>query len=281
MPELPEVEVLVRHLHPALRGKTILEITVHRDRVIRPTSVRTLKQALRGAVFTGVTRRGKFLLFALRRKRRQFTLLGHLGMTGRMYLQTAKEPLPKHAAIVLNLGRQNFIYEDPRYFGRMTLDTSALNQLGPEPLSNKFNLGYFCEGHACSSQPIKNKLLDQKFIAGIGNIYASEALFLAGVPPRRAGKKLRIDYVIRLHEMIRHVLAEAILCGSTIPLDWRGSKGGDGLFYYGTAPGAGEFYEERLNVYDKAGQPCPVCKTVIRRIVQAGRGTYYCHKCQR
>ncbi|MBI5773180.1 MAG: bifunctional DNA-formamidopyrimidine glycosylase/DNA-(apurinic or apyrimidinic site) lyase [Verrucomicrobia bacterium] len=281
MPELPEVEILVRHLRPALRGKTIREITVHRERVIRPTTVRALKQALRGATFTGVTRRGKFLLFALRRKRKPFTLLGHLGMTGRMYLQPAKEPPPRHAAVVLGLGKENFIYEDPRYFGRLTLDTHTLDQLGPEPLGKKFSLGYFGAGLASSSQPIKHRLLDQKFIAGIGNIYASEAMFLAGVPPRRAGKKLRMDYGVRLHRAIRHVLKEAIRCGSTIPLDWRGGKGGDGLFYYGTAPGAGEFYEERLNVYDKAGQPCPVCKTIIRRIVQAGRSTYYCHKCQR
>lgn len=281
MPELPEVEVLVRHLSPALRGKTIRTITVRRARVLRPATAHELVRALRGAKFTGVRRRGKYLLFALQRGRKSFMLLGHLGMTGRMFLQPAREPLPKHAAVVLGLGRQNFIYEDTRYFGRLTLDTRVLDSLGPEPLGRKFGLPYFCEEMSRSAQPIKTKLLDQKFAAGIGNIYASEALFLASVPPRRGCKWLRFDQGVRLHRAIRLVLYQAIRYGSTIPLNWRGSGKRDGLFYYGTAPEASGFYEERLLVYDRAGQPCPNCQTLIRRIVQAGRSTYYCPKCQR
>src|SRR5277367_4535137 len=140
MPELPEVEILARHLQPLLRGQTIRNVVVRRAKVLQPTSLREFQRTLTGATFTGLVRRGKYLLFQLRLKAagKPETLLGHLGMTGRMFVAGKNQPLPKHAAVAFDLGRQRFIYEDTRYFGRMTLDLSALKKLGPEPLGGDF-----------------------------------------------------------------------------------------------------------------------------------------------
>ncbi len=283
MPELPEVEVLVRHLAPLLQGKTIRRIEVRRDRVLRPTSRRQFSRVLAGAKFTTLLRRGKYLLFELRSPRRKtiIKLLGHLGMTGRMYLRPAGETPPKHAAVIFHLGAQDFIYEDTRYFGRLTLDTGALTQLGPEPLGAEFSPETFIAALRRSAQPVKIKLLDQSVVAGVGNIYASEALFRAEVSPKLSARKITTAQATRLWQAVREVLAEAIDCGSTIPLDWSGKGKRDGLFYYGQAADTPDFYEERLRVYDRAGQPCANCGAAIRRIVQAARSTFYCPRCQR
>jgi formamidopyrimidine-DNA glycosylase len=281
VPELPEVEVLVRHLAPLLRNKTVREVEVRRARVIAPTSIRKLTTSLLGAEFTGLTRRGKFLLFSLQSANRAepFKLLGHLGMTGRMYLLPTRSALPKHAAVVLNLGDENFIFEDTRYFGRFTLDLSALEKLGPEPLGGEFSTGSFAAALSKSRQPIKVKLLDQSLVAGVGNIYASEALFRAGISPRLSSRRLKFDQVKRLRQSIRGVLTEAIEGGSTTPLDYSGTEMRDRLFYFGSS-GSADSYEERLRVYDRDGQSCVVCGNPIRRIVQAARSTFYCRSCQ-
>ena len=132
MPELPEVEVLARHLRPLIRGKTIRGVDVRRAKVLAPTSLRQFRRILRGAKFTGLSRRGKYLLFQLRAKTGggPVTLLGHLGMTGRIYLARKNVRPPRHAAVVFNLGGENLIYEDTRYFGRLTLDASAVKPAG-------------------------------------------------------------------------------------------------------------------------------------------------------
>jgi formamidopyrimidine-DNA glycosylase len=283
VPELPEVEVLVRHLAPLLKGRKIRAVHVHRVKVLAPSSIREFTRALLGAKFGGLARRGKYLLFDVCHAKRgePRTLVGHLGMTGRMYLLPAKAPLPRHAAVVLNLGRENFVFEDTRYFGRLTLDLRALGRLGPEPLGPEFTAERFADALARSSQPIKVKLLDQSLLAGVGNIYASEALFRAGIAPTLPARRLRPAQVQRLWRAIREVLREAISGGSTVPLNYVGQGARDGLFYFGRAPGAPNFYEERLRVYDRAGQRCPECGTVIKRRVQAARSTFYCPRCQR
>jgi formamidopyrimidine-DNA glycosylase len=283
VPELPEVEVLVRHLGPLLTNRTIRAVRVRRAKVLAPTSTRKFAQALRGAKFCGLVRRGKYLLFSLRGAKRAepVTLVGHLGMTGRMYLLPAGSQLPRHTVVVLDLGRQWFVFDDPRYFGRLTLDTSALARLGPEPLGPEFSVKQFAEVLSRSRQAIKVRLLDQTLLAGVGNIYAGEALFQAGIAPTRPARRLTKAQVRRLWQAIRDVLGEAIGFGSTVPLSYGGQGARDGLFYYGSALGAPDFYEERLRVYDRAGQPCPKCGTVIRRRVQAARSTYYCPRCQR
>jgi formamidopyrimidine-DNA glycosylase len=282
MPELPEVEVLVRHLAPLLQDRKISDVHVRRARSILPTSTGEFSRRLRGAKFLELTRRGKYLLFQLQtaRGRESFTLVGHLGMTGRMYLLPKDAPLPKHAAVVLGLGAENFVFEDTRYFGRLTLDTSPTARLGPEPLDHEFTVEGFAEALKRSAQPIKVKLLDQGVVAGVGNIYASEALFRAGISPRRAARSLKPAEVSRLRDAIRKTLMEAIRFGSTVPLNHSGADGTDGLFYFGSAPDMGNFYEERLRVYDRAGKSCVRCSTSIKRLVQAARSTFYCPKCQ-
>jgi formamidopyrimidine-DNA glycosylase len=283
VPELPEVEVLVRHLQPLLQGKIIRTITVRRAKVLAATSPRHFAHALRGAKFVALTRRGKYLLFTLRRLNRKAPLLlvGHLGMTGRMYLLPARAALPKHAAVVLGLGRENFVFEDTRYFGRLTLDAEAMAHLGPEPLEPEFTKEGFHAALSRSSQPIKVRLLDQRLVAGLGNIYASEALFRARISPRIAARRLNRKQITDLWQAIREVLAEAIACGSTVPLNFTGNGKPGGLFYFGRAPGTPDFYEERLRVYDRAGLPCSECNTPLRRLVQAARSTFYCPRCQR
>jgi len=235
-----------------------------------------------GAQFVDLARRGKYIAFTLRPPGGEGTLhlLGHLGMTGRMYLQPINAPLPKHTAVALNLGTENFVFEDTRYFGRFTLDTSAQARLGPEALGDEFTVEYFFHALRRSAQAIKIKLLDQSLVAGVGNIYACESLFRAGVSPRVPARKLSRTQTERLRGALRDTLAEAIQFGSVVALDWPGKGERDGFFYYGRVEGAPEC-EERLCAYDRQGQPCPMCRTPIRRIVQAARSTFYCPRCQR
>lgn len=283
MPELPEVEVLVRHLAARIPGQTIRGVDVHRARSIAPTSLTALRGTIQGATFVGVTRRAKYLLFELQRPRsvESVRLVGHLGMTGRMYLLAAGAALPKHAAVVLQLQKHRFVYEDVRGFGRLTLDDSSLSSLGPEPLGAEFSVESFGAALGTSAQAIKVKLLDQSLVAGIGNIYASESLFRAGISPRLAARRLRRPQIERLYFAIRTVLEEAIASGTTMPLDFTGGTGKDGLFYYGSAEDNSEFYQERLLVYDRLGKPCHNCQTPIKRILQAARSTFFCPECQR
>ena len=281
MPELPEVEVLARHLNEVTRGKTIGAVTVHRSKIIRPTSMVALGKALQGTKICKVTRRGKYLLFNLKAPRMpNIELVGHLGMTGRMYMQPRKRALPKHTAVSFSCGRETFVFEDTRYFGRLTLDASAIKALGPEPLTDAFDGSVLFDGLRNCRQAIKPKLLDQSLVAGVGNIYASEALWRAGISPRRMARRLTQAQCRQLAKTICEVLVEAIDFGSTVPLGFDGGGEQDGLFYYGAAEGSTGF-EERLRVYDREGDPCDNCGGAIRKIVQAGRSTYFCGGCQR
>jgi formamidopyrimidine-DNA glycosylase len=282
VPELPEVEVLVRHLRRTLPGKTVRSVHVNRAKSLRPTSERLIRLLLTGARFKAITRRGKYMLFELRSRMGGETvrLLGHLGMTGRMFLALKKAPIPKHAAVVFDLGRTNFVFEDTRYFGRLSLDLSAVDKLGPEPLEDEFTAETFAQELKRSRQAIKVKLLDQSVVAGVGNIYASEALFRARISPKKASNRLKPDQIKALRGAIREVLTEAIEFGSTVPVNMTGDKS-DGLFYFGSAPGAPDYYEERLRVYDRAEKPCLNCGTPIKRLVQAARSTFFCPTCQK
>ena len=283
MPELPEVEVLVRHLGPLLHGKRIRAVAVLRPKLVRPATPDEFARAITGRRFASLGRRGKYLVFTLHARRGgpALAMLGHLGMTGRMQVQPARASLPRHAGVVFDLGRLRLVYSDTRYFGRCTLDTRPLAELGPEPLGPEFTIADFARRLARSHQAIKVRLLDQSLVAGVGNIYASEALFRARVSPRLAACRLDARRVGSLWRSIRAVLAEAIAWGSAVPLNWDGAGRGDGVFYYGLAPGTRDYYEERLLVYDRAGQPCPRCRAPIQRIVQAARSTFFCPRCQR
>lgn len=279
MPELPEVEILVRHLRPLLRGKTIRDLSVSRPRTARPNSPAQFRKKLVGAKFKDLSRRGKYLLFQLQPKNstKSLAVLGHLGMTGRMFLAPKKDRLPTHTAAVFDLGRHNFIFEDPRYFGRLTLDLKPIAHLGPEPSDKNLSPEAFLKSLKRSRQPIKIKLLDQSLIAGVGNIYASEALFRAGISPKLPANRLTLIQAKRLLRAIRDVLDAAIKGGSTISLKAADPKPG-ALFYF--SDDGETFYEKRLRVYDRFDQPCTSCTTKIIRITQAARSTYFCPRCQ-
>jgi formamidopyrimidine-DNA glycosylase len=285
MPELPEVEVLVRHLRPRLLHQPVRSVAVRRARFIRPTSIAALRHAMVGASFSKIVRQGKYLVFTLYHphpKRNGFvTVLAHLGMTGRIYLQPHRRALPRHAAVVMTLSSARLVFEDTRYFGRLTLDLSPLARLGPEPLSARFSIQQFTEALRRSQQPIKCRLLDQSVAAGVGNIYAAEALFLARINPTIPAARLTTAQIRALHRAIRAVLRAAIRYGSTVPLDWAGTGQRDGVFYYGRTDADRPGYQERLRVYDRAGQPCVRCGTHLQRIQQAGRGTFFRPRCQR
>ena len=279
MPEMPEVEILARHLRPLLRGKTIRSVKVFRERSTRPTPPRQFEKALTGAKFKNLSRRGKYLLFELQPKntKGKLPVLGHLGMTGRMFLALKKEKPPSHTAIIFDLGGWNFIFEDWRYFGRMTLDLSPIENLGPEP--SEVSPEAFGQSLKHSRQSIKVKLLDQSLIAGIGNIYASEALFRAGISPKLPANRLSSAQSKKLLHAIRGVLDDAVRFGSTVPLKTMSGKSG-ALFYFDE--GGEGFYEKRLRIYDRAGKPCRNnCGGKIERITQAARSTYFCPRCQR
>ena len=280
MPELPEVEILARHLRPLLHGKTIRSAKVLRERVTRPTPPKKLEKVLAGAKFKNLSRRGKYLLFEFEPKGagKNPTVLGHLGMTGRMFAALKSEKLPRHAAVVCDLGDLNFIYEDVRYFGRMTLDLSSIENLGPEPLDKKFSAEMFAKALKRSGQSIKIKLLDQALIAGVGNIYASEALYRSKISPKLPANRLTLAQSKKLLGAIREVLNEAIKFGSTVPLKTMSGKS-DALFYF-SDDGEG-FYEKRLRVYDRAGKSCRNCGSKIMRMTQAARSTYFCPRCQK
>jgi formamidopyrimidine-DNA glycosylase len=293
MPEMPEVEILSRHLRPLLRGKIVRNVSVRRERATRPTSPSEFERTLAGATFKDLTRRGKYMVFQLegpaaargRRvrtpgspegQRKHVTVLGHLGMSGRMYVALKNEPLPKHAAIVFDLGGHHFIYEDWRYFGRMSLDLSPLDELGPEP--SDFSPEAFAAALKGSRQPIKIKLLDQAVIAGVGNIYASEALFRARISPKLAANQLSREQAKKLLRAVRDVLDDAVKFGSTVPIKTTSGKS-DALFYFDE--GGEGYYEKRLRVYDREGKPClNKCGNKIVRLTQAARSTYFCPHCQ-
>jgi formamidopyrimidine-DNA glycosylase len=283
MPELPEVEILVRHLGVRLQHKTIRSVEVRRARVLSGTSEEQFTRALLGATFTGLSRRGKYLLFELSATAttEAFVMVGHLGMTGRMYVLPAQFELPKHTAVALGFGPDRFVFEDTRSFGKLTLDAAAAAGLGPEPLGPEFSPQYLRQALQRSKQPVKVKLLDQSLVAGVGNIYACEALFRARISPMTPARKIGPAQVRKLCTAIREVLAEAIERGARFALDFDGTGAGDGLFYFGAAEKAADLQEERFCVYGRLDQPCLRCGTRIKRCVQAARSTYYCPRCQR
>ncbi len=282
MPELPEVEVLALHLRPLVESQTIHHTQILRDKTCRPHTPQDLGKALNQHQIQSLERLGKYLVFTAHppdAPSSKLRFLIHLGMTGRLFIQPADQPLPKHAAACLTLDRGNLVFQDTRYFGRFTLDLSPLERLGPEPLSVNFTANRFVHDLQTSRQPIKVRLLDQSIVAGVGNIYASEALFRARIHPARPANTLTPTEIHTLRNTIRTVLRQAIRFGSTVPLNFSASPSSNGLFYYGTAPETTS-YEERLLVYDREHLPCTHCRTPIQRLTQAQRSTYLCPTCQ-
>lgn len=276
MPELPEVETVCRGLRPKLEGQRLNQV-IQRRLDLRFPLPENFAERLKGRRVERIERRAKYMLMHLDDG---WTMIGHLGMSGRMTMIDGEPPeADKHDHIeFLTEGGTTIRYNDARRFGFMDLIETAelpshpmLRDLGPEPLSNGFNaisLGEALEGRR---SPIKSALLDQKVVAGLGNIYACEALFRASVSPRRSAHTIPGKRAERLVPAIRDVLTAAI------------AAGGSSLRDYVQADGELGYFQHNWKVYGREGEPCGEegCGGTIRRLVQSGRSTFYCGKHQR
>jgi formamidopyrimidine-DNA glycosylase len=269
MPELPEVETVKNEISPHLLGKRIKEVTLFWNGIIRQPSVAEFKSRLAGRKIKGIARRGKYLLLHLNGAD---TLIIHLKMSGSLLLGQAQQEPPKYTRAILYLDDGTAVFfRDPRKFGRMWLvediDT-VIGKLGPEALGKDLTLKRFTELLAKRRTPIKALLCDQEFVAGIGNMYADEALFLAKIHPLRPAASLVPDEISRLYKSIQEVLLAGVR-----------NKGASIVNYYRPDGTKGTAYSE-FRAAHRGGQPCFVCGTPIQRIVVRGRGTYFCPKCQ-
>jgi formamidopyrimidine-DNA glycosylase len=275
MPELPEVEIVARSLNSIVGGRVITSAELLRARLAPDTTPKKFSKELRDASINFVHRRGKHVLFDLDNGR---TLITHLRMSGKFMLLDHDSIDPKFTHAVLYFDDSRLVFQDQRHFGLMKIVPTAklheakeIAKLAPEPLGDKFTAEYLRTALKTSRRSLKEVLLDQTKICGLGNIYASEAMFLSGASPRiRANRLTKIKTAVLL-ENIRLVLSEAVELGSTLPVDPSDIAGS----IYGT----GSDWEWR--VYDREGEPCLTCSAPIARIVQSGRSTYFCKKCQR
>ena len=278
MPELPEVETVRRALAPVLENHYVAAVYVGRDDLRWPLP-KNLAARLLGRRFTSVDRRGKYILMNLEQ---QDILLLHLGMSGSIRIYDTPPPIGKHDHIMLtmsanptNAAPYYVVLHDPRRFGWVDLFSAAhqdthklLRHMGPEPLSNAFSAAHLQAVFKGRSGPVKNALLNQQLIAGIGNIYASEALFHAGISPRRKAATIKGQRAERLAAAVVKTLRAAIEDGGTSLRDHVQPGGEIGYFV------------RRLAVYGRCGQPCQVCTTPIKTLVQSGRSSFYCPRCQ-
>ncbi len=274
MPELPEVEHVVRALRPYIVGRRILAAELNLKRISPGISKANFDRQLKNAKVVAVGRRGKHILFELESGG---LLTTHLRMTGKFVSLQSDDELPRYAHVVIYLDdERRLVYCDMRQFGRMRIvkDSTKLPKellsLAPEPLSGDFSEEYFVETLRRSRRSLKTLLLDQTRILGLGNIYAVEALFLAGVHPLKQADTLSKPRARKLYEAIRNVLHEAIEAGSTLKIDLNDGESS----YLGTS-------ERFWRVYEREGEPCVVCGTKIRRIAHGGRSTYFCPRCQK
>ncbi len=263
MPELPEVETIARSLAPHVTGRRILSAEFRCARILRGNA-EEMAAAIAGRKIAAVRRRGKFLLLELGGGG---YFVVHLGMTGRL-LYGGKPGPYTHA--ILNLDRGVLLYDDPRQFGKLEYSAAVpqrVEKLGPEPLEVGFD--EFAARVRGRRTRMKSLLLDQSFLRGLGNIYADESLFRAGIHPLAQSARLRRDRLRRLFEAIVEVLSEAI------------AKGGSSVSDYVDAEGRKGFFQIDHRVYRRTGDPCVCCGAPIRRILVAQRGTHFCPRCQK
>lgn len=276
MPELPEVETVRRGLAPHLEGRRLVHVEARRPDLRWPLPA-GFADRLTGRTVVALRRRAKYLLAELEDGT---VLIAHLGMSGRMLITHGQPPaLEKHDHIVLATDRDVWIrFNDARRFGAMDLTTldalethKLLAGLGPEPLSNAFNGPALAAALAGRHTPIKAALLDQHVVAGIGNIYACEALYRANLSPKRLAHTVQGGRAERLATAVQQVLAEAIEAGGSTLRDYRQADGELGYF------------QHAFKVYGREGEACrtPDCGKPLRRLVQSGRSTFYCASCQR
>ena len=273
MPELPEVETIARGLDERVRGDVIDSVWLGKHREPLKSSAREISAAVSGARIAQVRRVGKHIVFDLdskasRNGRKSGQWIVHLGMTGRMLVCSPGEEIPKHTHAIATLasGRE-LRFVDPRRFGRLSVTAEqSFSGPGTEPLT--VTADDFAKLFHGRKTPIKAALLNQKLLHGVGNIYADESLFRAGIRPRRRAGRLTRAELDRLHAALKEVLREAIKLGGSSVSDYVDAEGREG------------FFQLQHRVYMRTGQPCPVCKTPIKRFVLGGRGTHYCRHCQ-
>lgn len=269
MPELPEVETIRRDLIRDVKGKKIKDVEILNPRLIKEPGPSEFKRRIKGATFKDFFRRAKVL--AMKLSTGEY-LVVHLRMTGQLIYSTQKEPKAR-VVFVLSGGRY-LSFNDQRLFAELRLvkdwqKLKFVQELGIEPLEKEFTAQKFKEMLGDKKTKVKPLLMDQTFIGGIGNLYAQEALFLAGILPTRPANKLKDEEVKRLHRAIQKVLQDAIQYrGSSVDeyVNGRGKKGD---------------YHLRLKVYGRQGRPCVKCKSSIKKISLGGRGTCFCPKCQK
>lgn len=272
MPELPEVETVRRGIEPHVLGRKIVQVTVRDTRLRWPVPA-DLPARIGGKKIVGTARRGKYLLLELAGGDR---LIVHLGMTGRLFVLKPGHPVKKHDHVDLELsGGVLLRFHDPRRFGAVLPWPASeaghmlIDGMGPEPFGDEFNGDYLFELSRGRSAPVKNFIMDGRVVVGAGNIYAAESLFRAGIRPTKAAGKITRPQYRTLAGKIREVLEEAVQQGGTTLRDFAGADG---------APG---YFQQKLFVYGREGEPCLVCGTTIRKVVLGARASCYCPHCQK
>lgn len=269
MPELPEVETTLRGISPYLKDHTITRIDVRQSKLRWPVEAEI--QSLAGQKILSLSRRSKYILV----ETEAGTAIWHLGMSGSLRLVEASEPLAKHDHIDWHMSSGKVLrYHDPRRFGALLWvapgeTSSHLTHLGPEPLTDDFNEDHLFNRSRRKSQAVKTFIMDGKVVVGVGNIYANESLFLAGIRPQTPAGKISKARYRKLSAIIRQVLAAAIEQGGTTLRDF---VGGDGK------PG---YFAQQLYVYGRGGETCKICQTGLKEIRQGQRATVYCPQCQK
>lgn len=274
MPELPEVETVKRSLEPIITGLIIEKAVVNMSKIIKEPSAEGFISLIAGKKITGMDRRGKYIIINLKGG---YSLVIHLRMTGQLVYKDANQEIVKHTHVILSLSNgQELRYIDQRQFGRLYLlpssslqNISGIEFMGVEPLGEDFTKEYFKKELRNKRTKIKPLLLDQTFIAGIGNIYADEALHQARIHPERSASSLNARDVTRLYNAIQDVLKQGIANRGTSFKDYvdgEGKKGDN---------------QNMLKVYGREKEPCPNCKTLIERKKIGGRSSHYCPRCQK
>ena len=273
MPELPEVETIRRTLEGLVLGKTIEDVDIRRAKIIKePDDAEMFRVLLKGQKIHSIGRRGKFLIFHLD----DHSLVSHLRMEGKYGLYDETEPADKHTHVIFKFTDHTELrYRDVRKFGTMhllakgtELDVLPLSKVGPEPFSDEFTASYLRQALSKTNRHIKTVLLDQRVVAGLGNIYVDESLFHSGIHPERSASSLTEEEIEKLYSAIKETLATAIEKGGSTVRSYVNSQGEIGMF------------QLELYAYSRKGQPCKKCETNMERIVVGGRGTVYCPKCQ-
>jgi len=271
MPELPEVEATRLGISPHVEKQTVNAVIIRNGKLRWPVPA-SIKQQLKNQSLLSVSRRGKYLLFEFKHG----TLLIHLGMSGSLQVVNPKTALRKHDHVdIVFKNNQCLRYHDPRRFGSILwtnkpiLEHKLLKDLGPEPLDKIFNAQHLWDRSRKRRVTIKQFIMDSHNVVGVGNIYASESLFRAGIHPRRAAGKVSKEQYKLLVKAIKAVIKAAIKQGGTTLKDFTGGDGKPGYF------------QQRLNVYGRKGEPCRKCGKVISHCVMGQRATYYCTACQR